>query len=252
MRKTLLAISLLTTAPAALAEALPVTVDVIGDSVHYTGDLNADAVAKLADQVKASNGSVAKLVIDSGGGDVNVGMDLAEIVLAAELDVIVKRLCASSCANYVFPAGKRKQINPGAVVIWHGSAIQESLMAGPTLEDIKFEDGAALSGPDKMALFESWRGDAIRYVEDAKVRQNALFKKIGIDDRITVMGQQLKAAQEWTVSIKDMERFGIRNVSAADNYGLNVPAEVAERGVKLLRLDDFPDYAAALSSQTPG
>ncbi len=99
MRKTLLAISLLTTAPAALAEALPVTVDVIGDSVHYTGDLNADAVAKLADQVKASNGSVAKLVIDSGGGDVNVGMDLAEIVLAAELDVIVKRLCASSCAN---------------------------------------------------------------------------------------------------------------------------------------------------------
>lgn len=252
MKKTLLILSLLTTVPAALAEALPVTVDVISDSVHYTGELNADAVAKLAGQVKASNGNVAKLVIDSGGGDVNAGMDLAEIVLAAELDVIVKRLCASSCANYVFPAGKRKQIASGAVVIWHGSPIQEGLMAGPSLEDIKFEDATALSDSDKLALLESLRGEAIRYVEDAKVRQNALFKKIGMDDRITVMGQQLKAAQEWTVSVKDMERFGIRNVSAAEDYGVNVPAEVAERGVKLLRLDDFTDYAAALSSQTEG
>ncbi|MGF6096940.1 hypothetical protein [Pseudomonas sp. 18175] len=252
MKKALLVISLFTTVPAALALASPVTVEVTGDAVHYTGDLNTDAVAKLADLVKASNGTVAKLVIDSGGGDVNVGMDLAEIVLAAELDVIVKRLCASSCANYVFPAGKHKQVTSGAVVIWHGSPIQEGLMAGPTLEDIKFEDGAALSEKDKIALLESLRGEAIRYVEDAKVRQNALFKKIGMDDRITVMGQQLKAAQEWTVSIKDMERFGIRNVSAADDYGLNVPAEVTERGFKLLRLDDFPDFAAALSWQTPG
>lgn len=252
MKKALLVISLLTTVAPALAETSPVTVEVIGDSVHYTGELNVDAVARLAGLVKASNGTVTQLVIDSGGGDVNVGMDLAEIVLAAELDVVVKRLCASSCANYVFPAGKHKQISSSAVVIWHGSPIQEGLMAGPTLEDIKFEDSAALSEADKVALLESVRGDAIRYVEDAKLRQDALFKKIGIDDRITVMGQQLKAAQEWTVSIKDMERFGIRNVSAADDYGLAVPTGVTEREFKLLRLDDFPDYAAALSSPTPG
>ena len=263
MKKTRLVVFLLTIAPtvllAAIAstsksnlEALPVRVMVIGDSVHYSGHLDAVSVAKLSTLIKASAGKVNNLVIDSGGGDVNVGMDLAEIVLAAELDVIVKRLCASSCANYVFPAGKRKQITSGSIVIWHGSAIQEGLDAGPTVDDIEFQGGAVISESQKLALLESYREQAIRYVEDAKARQGAFFNKIGVDARITVMGQQLNAAQAWTLSVKDMKRFGVREVSAADDYGHNMPAEISERGIKLLRLDDYPDYAVALDSQTPG
>jgi hypothetical protein len=229
----------------------PVQVVVVGNAVHYTGELDDDAVAAVASLLKSSGGSIAKLVIDSGGGDVNAGMDLAEFVLASELDVTVERLCASSCANYVFPAGKSKRINPGAVVVWHGSAIQEGLEAGPTVDDIRLPEGVELSLEQKLALLEQHREQSLRYVEDAKARQRAFFGRIGIDERVTVMGQQLEVAQEWTLSVKDMARFGIRDVFAADDYGRCLPAQVRERGIQLLSLDDYPDYAATLEVRMP-
>lgn len=219
--------------------------------MHYTGELEGDAVAAVASLLDSSGGSIAKLVIDSGGGDVNVGMDLAELVLASGLDLTVERLCASSCANYVFPAGKSKRINPGSVVVWHGSAIQEGLEAGPTVDDIRLPEGVVLSMEQKLELLEKHREQALRYVEDAKARQRAFFSKIGIDERVTVMGQQLEVAQEWTLSIKDMARFGIRDVFAADDYGRCLPAQIRERGLQLLSLDDYPDYAETLESRMP-
>ena len=46
-----------------------------------------------------------------------------------ELDVIVDELCFSSCANYIFTAGKNKIIEKDAIVGWHGSEQQDQRLS---------------------------------------------------------------------------------------------------------------------------
>jgi len=64
---------------------------------------------------------VTRLVITSGGGLVDAALDLAEAVHARHLDVEVPSTCLSSCANYVFPAGRRKLLARPGAVRWHGT-----------------------------------------------------------------------------------------------------------------------------------
>lgn len=214
-------------------------------AVYYQGEMDDSAIVQVATLIKSAEGTVKRLVINSGGGDVNGGMDLAELVLAHQLDVEVERLCASSCANYVFPAGKTKQIQKGAVVVWHGSAIQMGLDDAPGIDDIVVEDGRQLSLSEKRELLEKNKEGWLRYITEARIRQADLYKRMGVDERVTVVGQQLKAAQEWTLTVEDMARFGIKNVIAPEHYGEVMPDAIRERGVKLLYLEDYPGYEFA-------
>lgn len=214
-------------------------------AVHYQGEMDDSAIVQVATLIKSAEDTVKRLVINSGGGDVNGGMDLAELVLAHQLDVEVERLCASSCANYVFPAGKTKQIQKGAVVVWHGSAIQMGLDDAPGIDDIVVEDGRQLSLSEKRELLEKNKEGWLRYITEARIRQADLYKRMGVDERVTVVGQQLKAAQEWTLTVEDMARFGIKNVIAPEHYGEVMPDAIRERGVKLLYLEDYPGYEFA-------
>lgn len=67
-----------------------------------------------------------RLLISSNGGEIGAGMDLAHWVKENSLDVEVIDVCASSCANYVFPAGNTKYLRKDSVLMWHGSAWQSS------------------------------------------------------------------------------------------------------------------------------
>ena len=57
------------------------------------------------------------LKVTSSGGDITLGMELGEWVFRNGLDVEVVDHCFSSCANYVFTAGKAKYLNPDAVLM---------------------------------------------------------------------------------------------------------------------------------------
>lgn len=118
----LLLVQLLLAAPVR-AQAEP-QVATSGDTLVYRGDLTAAGLQRLQTHYAATAGATRWLEIDSGGGEVNVAMDFGEWVFAAALAVRVSNRCLSACANYVFPAAVVKVIAPGAVVAWHGSAIQ--------------------------------------------------------------------------------------------------------------------------------
>ncbi|MGX9608655.1 hypothetical protein [Acinetobacter sp. T63] len=50
-------------------------------------------------------------------------MDLGDLVYVHQLNVEVGQYCFSSCANYVFPAGKVKYLNWCSQLGWHGGAM---------------------------------------------------------------------------------------------------------------------------------
>ena len=94
--------------------------------LRYRGPLTEDGLDALRTLARGRETGV--LEIDSAGGEIVAGMEFGLWVHDLGLDVRVNRACLSSCANYVFPAGRNKVIAPGAVVAWHGSARQTGLL----------------------------------------------------------------------------------------------------------------------------
>ena len=94
--------------------------------VLYRGRLTEKGLEAL--RSIGNDPGVTTLLIDSTGGEIVLGMEFGDWVIDHELDVVIDRACLSSCANYIFTAGRNKKIMPGAVVAWHGSAKQPGLL----------------------------------------------------------------------------------------------------------------------------
>jgi hypothetical protein len=96
-----------------------------------------------------------RLVISSGGGDTvqgrHVGRWVRDMAPVVEVDVI----CFSSCADYVFPAGRARVIRADAFVGWHGNErqfVQEALRAIAVTRKDEAEFYASLRLDDAFAV----------------------------------------------------------------------------------------------------
>jgi hypothetical protein len=91
---------------------------------------------------------------------VQIGMALKK----AEVDVIVDGICLSSCANYLFTAGRQKMIRNG-VVGFHGNtgAVVEEKGVIATIRDLPSEVTAAERGAYKRELIQTVRGKTLFY-----------------------------------------------------------------------------------------
>ena len=159
----------------------------------YEGTLSEAANARIFELYQNANVKPRLIRMTSAGGDIILGMDLGEWVFQNQLDVEVVDHCFSSCANYVFTAGRTKYLNPDSVLMWHGGAYQKSL-----------EQEVAEFGEPGRASLAMWR-----------TREDAFFKTIGVHQSITTYGQaesRLKSPAPYDYSIEDMAKFGVTHV----------------------------------------
>ena len=164
-----------------------------GTTIHYDGPLTPEDVAAIHDLLAPG---VTRLRITSTGGEIGLGMDLAEIVLDHGLDVEIGDHCLSSCANYVFPAGRQKILGPHSLLGWHGGATQEMEIDDP-------EAAAALRD----------------YIARMIPRETAFFHRIGVAQELTTYGQRPEFADHagcigWTYSRATMQALGITGIEA--------------------------------------
>lgn len=90
--------------------------------IVYAGDTGSEFEACLK-QLHAAR--IRELRISSLGGDAEHTL---HIMLGLKLDrVVVDRVCASSCANYVVPAAKELVVLPNSYVLLHGSIDMKQL-----------------------------------------------------------------------------------------------------------------------------
>ena len=195
-------------------------VDVHGDTLVYHGDLTADGLQRLQAAYLAADPVARWLEIDSGGGEVNVAMDFGEWILSGGLAVLVTNRCLSACANYVFPAASVKVIEAGAVVAWHGSAIQSEAASRAAIDAVIERDVLPATDPRERETMRSRLiGDTLAYLARTEARQAAFFRRLGVDERITRIGLEHPAVTDfWFVSVATMARFGIDRVVAPANY----------------------------------
>ena len=215
----------------AVDQKISPTVYLDGDVARYEGRITSSGNLRLASLLSEYDG-IQWLEIESVGGEVDQGMDLGEIVFANNLNVrVIGRGCASSCANYVFVAGKKKEIASGALLVWHGSAHQENF--GLEIERV------VLSLPEEER--PKARAELAQVFSKKRAREVAFYRQAGVDMRVAIFGHQVSCRCAWTLSVADMESFGIRDVVTAADYPA-LPESQVRKGLRLLNLSDYPNY----------
>lgn len=207
-----------------LADETTVTLDA-DNTIVYEGDITAQANTRAMELFEQAPSPPRRLLITSNGGKLMEGLDLAEWIVRQQLDVEVGEQCLSSCANYIFPAGRTKWLRRDSVLVWHGSAWQASLDA---MADPNHADYAPL-------LVETRR------------RETQFFADLDVDNLITIYGQttgrrfRLRRAVGFDYALSDLKRFGITNIELIDgewNWRTHKPKN-ADRVIRVELDDDY-------------
>jgi hypothetical protein len=165
----------------------------IGDALVFDGRIDFAAAARF--QKLLDDPGVARLVITSPGGLVAPALDMADAIHARGLAVEVPATCLSSCANYVFPAGSRKQLGRPDAVGWHGNMAHVLYLQ---------QTGQATWAPELLA----------QALELAK-READFYRRIGVDGFVAWFGKLAPYSVDdfYYLSPDDMARFGLRDVT---------------------------------------
>jgi hypothetical protein len=184
-----------------------------GGSIHYRGELSAETNRRFFAELPRH--TPTQLVIDSEGGEVKAGIALGRWVFRHGIDVIVEGRCLSSCANYVFTAGRAKIIRPDSVVAWHGN-YQHLETTGGWRDDIPAR--MARTGEDRATAKHRVRAQ----MRELVALERDFFRAIGVDQHLCWVGKlpPFEAPDYYTMSPADMARFGVSRVYAPRDYGL--------------------------------
>lgn len=179
------------------------------DVIYFKGALWGQNISRLL--LEFENGEPRLLKINSGGGHIWGAIEIGEKIAQLNMDVEVEELCASSCANYIFTAGKRKKINEGAVVIWHGDGQQQDKREYGFCKKAKSRYSGYVKELTSEGVEEGLKTIAL---------EKNFYNKIGVSSYIA------RAAQEpyfhnrnVTYTVEDMRVFGVHNVIAVSDYG---------------------------------
>ena len=212
-------------------EPNPATITVEGSTIIFDGDIEEETYRHFLLAVDDKEDQITAIRINSGGGITDQGMWIGKWIFDHELDVIVDELCFSSCANYIFTAGKNKIIGNDAIVGWHGSEQQDQFIAaglGLTMRDFhawEYDRSKEFGGPSTpQESKEEYVENMLKWNEYERADDEPEFlERIGVNlylmvygflpDQIDYYFNEQTEFGGWTFSIEDMAKFGVENVT---------------------------------------
>lgn len=177
----------------------------------YVSEISKENNATFFSSIK--NRMIKKLRVNSSGGDVEAAIKLARWIYNNKVDIEVIEYCLSSCANYLFTAAFHKTILPGAIVAWHGN-YHHLKQTGLWRDDIQTR--MKRTGESRVQA----RTHVLQQVNHLVKLEQSFFKEIGIDEKICWIGKipPYNVKNYYFLSVSDMHRFGVRNVTLTKNY----------------------------------
>lgn len=152
------------------------------------------------------------IVVRSGGGEAAATLTMAEAIQPRTVTVIADGLCASSCADYILPAGKRRVVEPGTLLLYHGGVVLDQLnQAAPQVAELARKDPHL----DYDHAIEQDRLEINSYI----ARQEALLVKEGISPSLF----------RWMDLINHMSLAEQRSHCPADTTIIAYPPQVLAR-----------------------
>jgi len=220
------------------------------DRIEYSGLITAEANAGVFELYETAQPKPKALRIESQGGSAGAGMQLGSWLFDNGLDVEVDTYCFSSCANYVFPAGRIKVLAPRASLMWHGGVTQP--ITPEQLEAVLDDTLDHMDETEKNALLERHsRGELLQQLNFSRVdlvaRETRFFQMIGIDQRITTLGHLYEREllqgegdyMGWDFSLEDLAKLGVRQIRVRDGGQWDPVFPIRERRIYRIRLDSL-------------
>lgn len=210
----------------AAATVEPAVVRIEGDTLFYRGNLSPASSRAWQRTVEGVRpGQLARFVIASGGGDTVEGRRLGRWVRQMKLVVEVDTICFSSCADYIFPAGRARRIRDGAIVGWHGNerslevqAAREGLsLKAYFLRRFGSEIANAPADMRQGLSIDAFVDQRLAEMHGRSADERAFFADLALDDRFTVCGvgdvlerrPDFRRQQGWGFALGEMARLGL-------------------------------------------
>lgn len=190
-------------------------VSIENNALVYEGSISKKNNGRVIKLYEAAKEKPAVLVITSGGGNVDLGMDLGEFVLEHNLDVKVNTFCFSSCANYVFTAGRNKWLGEKAILGWHGDA------ASAYWRDSDIDEMVShLEGEEKSKKWQELRQHYDDITQRSVAREKYFFDRISTDHTLLTLGLSKEftsaaikqKARGWTFTPSLLKQMGVENI----------------------------------------
>lgn len=125
---------------------------IVCDTVTLTGWINPKTFLAVKDcLIQSTARNKTFLVKYSGGGSWESALALGILIHRHGWNVEVVDLCASSCANFIFPAGKTKYLHGDSMLLFHGGPHQKNLLAqmiAMEIDQTLMVDGAPIKTTD--------------------------------------------------------------------------------------------------------
>ncbi len=162
------------------------------DTITLTGDITPKTFV-VAREYLVSSKALNKtfIVTSSGGGDAETALALGKLIHKYNWNVEVIDLCASSCANFIFPAGRVKYLNRSALLLYHGGPHQSNLLEFVKNIDTTIARKGSIVVPKEIGRknMEGQLHISIEKNEESAAKEVHQF--LGISDHI-IMSEQLQ------------------------------------------------------------
>lgn len=261
------------------------TVFIEGVTLHYYGKLNPVGQKKVEATLQQATQTITRLKIASPGGAATPSIAISEALHMRDMEiVVVGKGCGSSCANYLFTPARNKTISSGSLIMWHQSCpenfpdkdahywerlLREKYESGND-PGFKFsiKDVDQITDPEEKrkkldAIFKDMAELAVEETASFKAGHHRIFDGSGIDERIVCMADHVnlpKTGYAYTMSVRDMARFGVCNVDAPIDYAEKAAETLRNSEIRnnsgVIRLSDYPNFkprypVARCSTQAP-
>ena len=209
------------------------------------GEITSDTFVGVRDRIVQSTAVKKTFVVkDCQGGDGFAALAIGILLHRHNWDVEVVDVCPSSCAIYIFPAGKTKYLNSHSLLLFHGGPYQENLPEqiaeleqelkknGPPADTLTFghknkEGTIRYSAKRSPADEEVLKFLAITPASSAAEKMDALrratdqfYQELGINPLLATYGQvgkyeaQYKSYQlgGFVYGLDSLRRLGVDNI----------------------------------------
>ncbi|NIG21300.1 hypothetical protein F3J37_21750 [Pantoea sp. Al-1710] len=181
----------------------PPDIYIKGGIIYYNGKITDTSYSEFLRLAKKS--PINTVSINSIGGDARNALAIGDYIYKNGISVDVRSVCASACANYIFPAGKKKYLGNDSYLLWHGG------INGPERE-IK------ISGSITKSDFFS-----LREIKELQKDDVEFYRRIGVGNKLSFCPQlnsdyRYRFPEKWfSYTPADMKKFGITNIHYANS-----------------------------------
>lgn len=176
-----------------------------GNVVYFDGLISKQSFTTLSNFPHPDK--IESISINSMGGDVEAALDIADWMWENHINITIRTVCASACANYLFPAARNKFIGKDSYLLLHGGVNSPE-------KEFQLDTNKDFS---RNSFFESPE------VKKIKSRELIFYHKINVDSKYPYCPQleenySDKFPEKWfSYEPLSLEKFGISNIHYANS-----------------------------------